>query len=102
MCSGIASAIRRTGQSLGEKGKDREERTRVEDVDERGIIRFGRRKGFTTEDEDAGTRSGHSVAGTSIWRWTHILEHEPSLVCQKRQSDMHSVSIIGQWTHWKS
>ena len=73
------------------------ERTRIEDVDKRRIVDFGRRKGFTAEDEDTGACSSHSVPGSSIRRWTHILKHEPSLVC-RTQSDMHTLSILGQST----
>jgi hypothetical protein len=66
----------------GGKDNDREGRTRVEDVDECRVVLSRCRKGFTAEDEDAGACTGHSVAGSSIWGWTHILKHEPSLVCK--------------------
>lgn len=76
----------------------REGRTRVEDVDERWVVLSRCRKGFTAENEDAGACTGHRVAGSSIWRWTHILKHKPSLVC-KTQSVVDIPHFTGESTH---
>ena len=96
MCSVVSA--KPVGQRGGGKENGKEGRTCVENMDERRVVLSRCRKGFTAEDEDAGACTGHRVAGSSIWRWTHILEHEPSLVCIT-QLDMDTARFTGEWTH---
>lgn len=67
-------------------------------MDESRVVLSRRRKRFTAEYEDAGASTGHRVAGSSIWRWTHILKHEPSLVWITRLDVIPRVSLANRHT----
>ena len=100
MCSVFSP--KRYERLVGQKGRGKEKgkegRTCVKNVDESRVVLSRRRKGFTAENEDAGTSTGHRVAGSSIWRWTHILKHEPSLICVTKLEMIPRVSLASRHT----